>query len=131
MKEAKLTSLKQSIVWPDPETIANEISMQAYKNAKKEGKLWVAYKGRCVGAYERDPFPLCASSQRGFALSLAFSQHSYYTPPSAYTPSTSSGIPHRACVVDTAIYARPSTLSYACVYAYVRERTRLVARIRD
>lgn len=46
VQEGKLTSLKQSIVWPDPEAVTNEITMDEYKAAKKEGKIWVTYKGR-------------------------------------------------------------------------------------
>jgi hypothetical protein len=46
VQEGKLTSLKQSIAWPDPEAVTNQISMDEYKAAKKEGKIWVALKGR-------------------------------------------------------------------------------------
>jgi hypothetical protein len=46
VQEGKLTSLKQSIAWPDPEAVTNEITMEQYKNAKKEGQIWVAYQGR-------------------------------------------------------------------------------------
>lgn len=48
MKEAKLTSLRQSIAWPDPEAVTNTITMEEYKAAKKAGQIWVAYKGRYV-----------------------------------------------------------------------------------